>query len=979
MSVHENESQDSGSDCCGDSGKGKMYIRTVAADSRLSSMLPLVNIDAENYMLRGIGRPASATSNLLPPQELDMALLQNDEEMACPASHLDLTGLAAPTRTPAVQQIAANSNNASADSKTYDNIFNNPDYIVNDGVSDCCARVLSFHSLLCSCELSCCCKCGTLCSSDCHACFHNFCVRFFPKYVCQKDNDVLPPPTLDYDTPVSEWTSAHVIEWMAAVNLYPYSEFFRCKDIKGADLYNLDRDKLINMGIKDEFHQKAILSCVDELINKQDDNKLQSEQPQQSGSNQFASHTLTTHSFNNLERCEKCNKYLRGVLHQGFICQVCGLVAHRTCAATGLPSCRPTGERSHYISFKSFFGQGLCMQFDLKESPAPDLLIKCASELEAKAKNDETLPLYNLYSATPPSDQVNKLLKLIEENPANVDLSGFSPVVIASIFKKYLRELPDPLIPVQFYDKFLEATKKRNDEECTSILKQLVEELPEHHKSTLRFIMGHLCRMCQMEYSRGNRSPPTVLIQVMCHIFLRPPWDRIIQVVYNKEAHNRIVELLLLYCDWGETLPEFASAPAIPPRKVYRTGSNSASMSMDKDKSSNQSLLDVEWYWGDIKREEVNELLNDSVDGTFLVRDASNKCGEYTLTLRKGGANKLIKICHRNGMYGFTEPYTFHSVVELINYFRNVSLSQYNASLDVKLLHPVSKYNQEEEAAKTEQIEKLWENLKQLNAQLGEKKKSLDTWSKEFNKTSREVAGKRHALDALKELVKVFRDQTKTQEKFQSEAQPHEIQDLMTNSELLKQRLQMMKESCDQLEENLKQTEAYNRSIERELTSLKPDIHSLRKERDKYIRWLQQRGVSLSKINQFLTTETVEELDIDSLPHNDERTWLLPNCSRVDAEKLLAGKPDGTFLIRKSRLSKYALSVACHDVTNHCIIHETKKGLGFAEPYNIYPTLKDLVLHYATNSLEIHNDSLNTVLAHPIFAPSPPPHDTNYV
>ncbi|CAG9855406.1 unnamed protein product [Phyllotreta striolata] len=815
---------------------------------------------------------------------------------------------------------------------------------------------------------------------DCHACFHNYCVSFYPEYLCQKDADALPPVTLDYDKPISEWTCSNVIEWMAALNLYTYSDVFRCKDIKGSDLINLDRDKLVAMGIKDEFHQKAILTCIDELLNKSEENpgfRTEQEDVDASGKNFF--HNLASHSFSTLERCDKCNKYLRGLLHQGFLCQNCGLVAHRTCAVTGLPSCthRPMDERSQFIQFKSFFGQGLCCHFKLSDSPAPELLINCAAELEKRAKGNDALELYNLYCATPPSDQLQFLVKKIEENPNGINLSEFSPVCIASVFKKYLRELPDPLIPVQWYDKFLEASKKRNDEECTTILRQLVEELPDHHKSTLRFIMGHLCRICQLEYARGNKSPPTVLIQVMCHIFLRPPWERIIQVVYNTQAHNRIVELLLLYCDWGEKLPEFASAPAIPPRKVSRMGS-SAYYSMlegNKDKSAAAtSLQDAEWYWGDIKREEVNEVLNDTVDGTFLVRDASSKCGEYTLTLRKGGANKLIKICHRNGMYGFTEPYTFPSVVDLINHFRNDSLSQYNASLDIKLLYPVSRNNQEEELAKNEKIEKLVEKLVTVNKNLAEKNKVSETVSKDFNETSTEVQTKRHALDALKELVQVFRDQTTIQEKFQSEAQPHEIKNLEINSELLKKRLDLMTESCEQLEEILKQKEAYKKALERELTSLKPQIHNLVRERDKHIRWLQQRGFSVAKINQILNRnreETSEEceIDTDTLPHNDEHTWLLLNCSRTEAERLLDGKPDGTFLVRKSRqMNKYALSVVCNGSTNHCIINETGKGLGFTEPYNIYPTLKDLVLHYATNSLEIHNDLLNTVLAYPIRA-----------
>jgi hypothetical protein len=44
--------------------------------------------------------------------------------------------------------------------------------------------------------------------------------------------------------PISQWSSTHVVEWMAALNLYRYAELFRSKDIKGVDLLSLDKDKL---------------------------------------------------------------------------------------------------------------------------------------------------------------------------------------------------------------------------------------------------------------------------------------------------------------------------------------------------------------------------------------------------------------------------------------------------------------------------------------------------------------------------------------------------------------------------------------------------------------------------------------------------------------------------------------------------------------------------------------------------------------
>ena len=44
-----------------------------------------------------------------------------------------------------------------------------------------------------------------------------------------------------------------------------------------------------------------------------------------------------------------------------------------------------------------------------------------------------------------------------------------------------------------------------------------------------------------------------------------------------------------------------------------------------------------------------------------------------------------------------------------------------------------------------------------------------------YNRTSFEVQLKRQSLEAFSEAIKVFEDQTKLREKFQKEAQPHEI------------------------------------------------------------------------------------------------------------------------------------------------------------------------------------------------------------
>ncbi|XP_061761769.1 rho GTPase-activating protein 27-like isoform X2 [Nerophis ophidion] len=114
--------------------------------------------------------------------------------------------------------------------------------------------------------------------------------------------------------------------------------------------------------------------------------------------------------------------------------------------------------------------------------------------------------------------------------------------VITGALKLFLRELPEPLFPFSFFDKFIAAIQVPDYDLRVSYMKDLVAALPVPNHDTMELLFKHLRRV--IEHKESNRMSVQSVAIVFGPTLLRPQTESA-NMTIHMVFQSQIVELML--------------------------------------------------------------------------------------------------------------------------------------------------------------------------------------------------------------------------------------------------------------------------------------------------------------------------------------------------------------------------------------------------------------------------------------------------
>ncbi|XP_063540980.1 uncharacterized protein LOC134749906 isoform X2 [Cydia strobilella] len=187
------------------------------------------------------------------------------------------------------------------------------------------------------------------------------------------------------------------------------------------------------------------------------------------------------------------------------------------------------------------FGRNLSEVVPADANPrVPPFVVACIKEIES---NEENMGTDGLYRASGNLSQVQKIRLDIDQNKLSSIEENADIHVLTGSLKLFFRELKEPLIPCNMFDRVLAACSIKPREAKIKEFRDIVNSLPPCNRDTLKYLLEHLLRVTK--YSERNRMHTANLAIVFGPTLLWAPAEQAHNIAIDCIQQNNVVDTLL--------------------------------------------------------------------------------------------------------------------------------------------------------------------------------------------------------------------------------------------------------------------------------------------------------------------------------------------------------------------------------------------------------------------------------------------------
>lgn len=225
-------------------------------------------------------------------------------------------------------------------------------------------------------------------------------------------------------------------------------------------------------------------------------------------------HLFSTYQVNVMQSCDLCGSYI-WAMEKAYMCSACKLICHKKCLNNVITDCSTRcARRDDSVPGSLHFGVEVCVLTN-KVTTVPKVVELLLLHVEINGLYTE-----GIYRKSGSTCRARELHQIMETDPEKPCLDNYPIHTITGLVKRWLRELPDPLMTFSLYNDFLHAVELPEKSERIKAVYQKVEELPPANFNTLERLIFHLVRVAKEE--EHNKMSPSSLAIVFAPCILRP-------------------------------------------------------------------------------------------------------------------------------------------------------------------------------------------------------------------------------------------------------------------------------------------------------------------------------------------------------------------------------------------------------------------------------------------------------------------------